>query len=119
MQDTIKEYEIALSDQYNIDEVGFQMGVISTAKVVTTSHRLGRPRTAQPGNRERVRIIEAICTAGFSIPPLIFFEGLMHQASSYEDASLPQSWSIGVRPNGWTNTEIGLHWLKESFRQLY
>ena len=39
----------------------------------------------------------------------------MHQASWYEDGSLPQGWSIGVSPNGWTNNEIGLHWLKEVF----
>ena len=115
VQDTIKEYGIALSDQYNFDETGFQMGVISTAKVVTTSDRLGRPRTTQPGNREWVTVIETICAAGFAIPPLIIFEGVMHQASWYEDGSLPQGWSIGVSPNGWTNNEIGLHWLKEVF----
>lgn len=51
------------------------MGVISTAKVVTTSDGLGRPRTAQPGNREWVRIIEIIYAAGFPIPPLIFLKG--------------------------------------------
>ncbi len=93
----LRNMGIALSDQYNFDETGFQMGVISTAKVVTTSDRLGRPRTTQPGNREWVTVIEAICAAGFTIRPLIIFEGVMHQASWYEDGSLPQGWSIGVR----------------------
>lgn len=52
VQATIAEYGIHEDDIYNFDETGFQMGVISTAKVVTESDQAGRPRTTQPGNRE-------------------------------------------------------------------
>jgi hypothetical protein len=41
---TIGEYGILNEDIYNFDETGFQMGVIATAKVVTSSERQGRPR---------------------------------------------------------------------------
>ncbi len=42
---TIIEYGILTDDVYKFDETGFQMGVISTAKVVTGSDRAGRPGT--------------------------------------------------------------------------
>jgi hypothetical protein len=60
VQATITEYGIDINDIYNFDETGFQMGVIATAKVVTSSDRQSRPRTTQPGNREWVTIIEAM-----------------------------------------------------------
>jgi hypothetical protein len=57
------------------------MGVITTAKVVTSTERAGRPRTTQPGNREWVTCIEAISARGTSIPLLIILEAIMHQTS--------------------------------------
>jgi hypothetical protein len=38
----IGKYGILDEDIYNFDETGFQMGVISTVKVVTGSERAGR-----------------------------------------------------------------------------
>ncbi len=115
VQDTIKEYGIAIQDQYNFVETGFQMGVVGTAKVVTGSDRVGRPRIPQQGNRELVTVIETIIAARLAIPRLIIFEGVMHQAAWYEGRLLSQDWKIGVSDNGWTTNEIGLHWLKDVF----
>ncbi|EED13341.1 conserved hypothetical protein [Talaromyces stipitatus ATCC 10500] len=50
VRDTIQKYGIIEQDIYNMDETGFQMGIISTAKAL------------QPGNREWVTAIEAINT---------------------------------------------------------
>jgi len=111
----VAEYGIHEDDIYNFDETGFQMGIISTAKVVTGNDRAGRPRTTQPGNREWVTVIETVCARGLAIPPLIIFEAVMHQAVWYENGLLPYDWSIGVSENGWTNNEIGLTWLKIVF----
>jgi hypothetical protein len=98
VQSAIAEYSIHNDDIYNFDETGFQMGVISTAKVVTSSDRAGRPRILQPGNREWVSVIETINTRGVTIPLLIIFEAKMHQASWYN--SIPDDWSIAVSDNG-------------------
>jgi len=38
VQNTIAKYGILEQDIYNCDETGFQMGVASTAKVITGSH---------------------------------------------------------------------------------
>ena len=115
VKDIIAEYGIAVEDQYNFDETGFQMEIVATAKVVTGTDRAGRLRTTQPGNREWVTAIEAVSANGFAIPPLIILEGVMHQASWYSDRVLPPDWTIAVSDNGWTNNDIGLIWLKDVF----
>jgi len=89
------------------------MGVISTAKVITSSDRVGRPRILQPGNREWVSVIEAINTRRVAIPPLIIFNAIMHQKRWYD--WILDNWSIAVSENGWTNNEIGFTWLKSTF----
>lgn len=114
VHDTVEQYGIVPEDYYNFDETGFQMGIISTSKVVTGTDRAGRPRTVQPGNREWVTAIEAISACGYLVPPLIIFEAIMHQEAWYK-TGIPGDWSIGVSPNGWTNDKIGLFWLKEVF----
>jgi hypothetical protein len=50
--DTIAKYSVTEEDIFNFDETGFQMGIISTSKVITSSDRKGRLRTKQPGNRK-------------------------------------------------------------------
>lgn len=115
VQAIIAEYGIHTGDIYNFDETGFQMGVISTAKVVTGSDRAGRPRTIQPGNREWVTIIETVNSRGFAIAPLVIFEAVMYQTAWYAQGILPLNWSIGVSENSWTNNEIGMYWLEHVF----
>jgi hypothetical protein len=87
------------------------MGVITTTKVVTRTDRAGRPRIVQPGNREWVTIIECINAFRGTIPPLVIFKAVMHQAAWYENDVIPHDWLIGVSENSWTINEIGLTWL--------
>jgi hypothetical protein len=112
----IGKYGILDADIYNFDETGFQMGVISTAKVITGAERSRRPVSVQPGNREWVTAIDCICADGQSLPPVIIFEGKMHQSTWY-DTELPRDWVIGVSDNGWTDNILGLTWLKDVFEK--
>src|SRR6201996_4574119 len=112
VRNTVAKYGILQEDTYNFDETGFQMGVISTSKVVTRSERRGRPRTQQPGNREWVTIVHAINACGWTLPAFVIFEAKLHQASWYRTPGLPGTWKIAVSENGWTTDEIGLEWLQ-------
>jgi hypothetical protein len=117
VQNTRAKYGIVDEDIYNFDETGFQMGVITTARVVTGSERrASRPVTLQPGNREWVTVIECICAHGWSLPPMVIFEGKLHQSTWYSE-QLPSNWSIGVSENGWTNDSLGLSWLVDIFEK--
>ena len=116
IQDTIAKYGIHKEDIYNFNETGFQMGVIATAKVITGAERSNRPTTIQLGNREWVTVIESLCSRGWSLPPVIIFEGKVHQSTWYTNA-LPTDWVIATSENGWTNDIIGLTWLKTVFHK--
>jgi hypothetical protein len=116
IESTIAKYGIQEEDIYNFDETGFQMGVISTAKVITGAERSNRPVSIQPGNREWVTAIDCISSAGWSLPPVVIFEGKVHQSTWYTNA-LPLDWTIGVSENGWTDDKLGLIWLQNVFEK--
>jgi len=60
VRNVVAKYGIVEEDIYNFDEAGFLIGMIATAKVVTSSESRNRPKTTQLGNREWVSIIQGI-----------------------------------------------------------
>ena len=112
VRNTIAKYGIVDEDIYNFDEAGFQMGVIGTARVVTSSEARNRPKKAQPGNREWVSIIQGISSYGWPLPPFIIFKGQSHLQAWYEESGLPGDWVITLSENGWTTNEIGYEWIQ-------
>ncbi|KAG6979124.1 Pogo transposable element with KRAB domain [Fusarium oxysporum f. sp. conglutinans] len=112
VENTIAKYGINLADIYNFDEVGFLMGMIASGMVVTGTERRGKPKSVQPGNREWITVIQAINAEGWEIAPFIIGAGQYHLANWYQESNLPGDWAIGTNPNGWTDNELGLEWLK-------
>ncbi|KAF4546842.1 Hypothetical protein D9617_195g075130 [Elsinoe fawcettii] len=111
VQETIDKYGVPEEDIWNFDETGFQMGVISTSKVITSSDRQGRPRTIQPGNREWVTVIEGINARGWLIPPFVILCGKVHLTTWYQ-TGIPLNWRLAISDKGWTNDELSLDWIK-------
>jgi len=68
-------------DIYNFDETGFMMGQITPTMVVTSSDRKGKPKLAQPGNREWVTVIQGVNSQGWTVPPFIIVKGKYHLSS--------------------------------------
>ena len=89
VQNTIKKYRILDEDIFNFDETGFQMGVISTAKVITGAERSRKPVSVQPGNQEQVTVIDCIASSGWALPPIIIYEGKLHPNTWYIDTEQP------------------------------
>jgi hypothetical protein len=112
VRNVMDKYAIQEGDIYNFDETGFQMGILSGAKVVTSSERRGRPRTKQPGNREWVTVIQAVCADGWVVPPYFVVKGKNHLLPWYQDSRFRPEWRVHTSENGWTTNEIGLDWLK-------
>jgi len=114
--DTIQKHGILEQDIYNMDETGFQMGIISTAKVVCGSEtRESHAKAIQPGNREWVTAIIAVNTAGWVLPPQIILAAKNHQSQWYK--AVPNDYRVSVSDNGWTNDALGLDWLQEVFEK--
>ena len=90
------------------------MGFISSQKVVTQAEYYSRRSILQPGNREWVTAIEAICADSYTLPPCIIFKGQIYIAGWFELSNLSRDWRIEVSNNGWTTDEIGLRWLQKN-----
>jgi DDE superfamily endonuclease/Tc5 transposase DNA-binding domain len=116
VRNTIDKWGIQQEDIYNFDETGFQMGVISTTKVITSIHKVRtKPMAIQPGNREWVTAIEAISATGQVLPPMVIFKGKMRQLAWYKE--IPRDWTIEVSDNGWTTDQLGYFWLSTVFNK--
>lgn len=106
------KYGIQDCDSYNFDEAGFMMGVICATMVVTRADRRGRGKSVQPGNQEWATVIEGINAEGWCLLPFLVVQGAYHLAHWYTESDLPQDWTIKTTPNGWTDNETGLEWIK-------
>lgn len=112
VRNTVAKYGITDADIFNFDETGFQIGVISSGTVVTSSERRSNTKLVQPGNRQWVTVIQGVNAMGWYVPPFIVVAGKFHLSSWYEETPLPNDWVIATSPNGWTTNEIGLEWIQ-------
>ena len=61
---------------------------------------------------------ESAPRAGIVLPHLIVFRGQSHQLGWHRELpslDLPPTWQFAISPNGWTDEELGLEWLKRCF----
>jgi hypothetical protein len=75
------KYGILDYDFYNFDKMGFIMGLIYLAMVVTRADRRGRGKAVQLGNREWATAIICTNTEGWSLPPFLVVQGETHLAN--------------------------------------
>ena len=54
VRDSIAKYGIHEDDIYNMDEIGFLMGLIATNKVITASERRHRPKATYTARKSRM-----------------------------------------------------------------
>ena len=97
-----------------MDETGFQMGVILTAKVICGADtRDSRAKAVQPGNREWATAIIAVNASRWALPPYIVLAAENHQSQWYNN--IPSNYQLSVSKNGWTTDKLGLDWLQNYF----
>ena len=90
------------------------MGMLSSAKVVTSSERGSRPRTNQSRNREFVTVIQGVCATCWTLPLYIVVKGKFHVIPWYRSGRFPSDWRIHTSTNGWTTNDIGLDSIKRA-----
>lgn len=115
VNDAVEKYGILSEDIYNMDETGFQIGIISTAKVVCGSdiRRNIDAKAVQPGNEEWATAIVAINATGWALPPQIILAAESHQSRWHHD--IPGNYTISISKDGWTNDGLGFEWLQKVF----
>lgn len=80
----ISEHGILNEDIYNFNETGFAMGLILTAKVITSTKTYGKPQFIQLSNYKWVIFIETINTEGWCLPPYIIFKAKNKQEGWFD-----------------------------------
>jgi hypothetical protein len=108
---TIEKYHIKKQNRHNMDEKGVMIGFISKVKVIISKYEK-KIYMVQPRNREWVSLIKCISMDGRRTRPWVIFKAKQHQKQWF--SALP-SVHIATSPNGWTDNEIGLEWLKVCF----
>jgi len=109
-EQVVTDNGIAQEDMYNMDEKGFMKGIGEEVKVVIP-RREEEAIPCQLGNREWVTVIEAISGAGELLPAFVIFEGKKVQ-DQWVNLKMDERMKIAVSEKGWTDSELGLEWLK-------
>ena len=121
LQRKITEYEVDSCHTYNMDEKGFMIGITTRTKHVFSRRMWEKGEvkaSLQDGNRAWVTLLACVCGDGTALPP-----GLLYDSAN---STLQSSWVeeiepgvhdvlVSSSPNGWTNNDIGLAWLKQVF----
>jgi hypothetical protein len=119
----MEEYNVQSSHIFNMDEKGFQLGRIGRTKRIFSKARYVKKGVRQPledGSSEWITVVACICSDGSALSPSLIFKAA--------NGAIQTSWVNAVQagnhsvfttssPSGWSNNDIGLHWLKEVFER--
>ncbi|KHJ32976.1 hypothetical protein EV44_g3566 [Erysiphe necator] len=95
-KDVVDRYGIQPGDIYNFDESGFMMGVVKGFYVIARADKQGKGRHGQ----------------WLVLTPLIIFKGEFVLEPWVNVLPKGKQWKTTATPNGWTNRDVTLLWLK-------
>ena len=119
----VEEYNVQPSHIFNMDEKGFQLGRIGRTKRIFSKARWDKKGVRQPledGSSEWITVVACICSDGSVLSPSLIFKAANGAIqTSWVDAVQAGNHSVFTTssPSGWSNNDIGLHWLKEVFER--
>ncbi|RYO52857.1 hypothetical protein AA0116_g11200 [Alternaria tenuissima] len=119
----MEEYNVQPSHIFNMDEKGFQLRRIGRTKRIFSKARWDKKGVRQPledGSSEWITVVACICLDGIVLSPSLIFKAANGAIqTSWVDAVQAGNHSVFTTssPSGWSNNDIGLHWLKEVFER--
>ncbi|EED14978.1 conserved hypothetical protein [Talaromyces stipitatus ATCC 10500] len=117
----IMQYNLASEQIYNMDEKGFMLGMMIKEKRIFSRYKYelgGFKQFLQDGNREWITTIACICADGKAISPSLIYSA---KSGNIQDSWLQdfdpkaQRCFFAASESGWTNNDIGYHWLVDVF----
>ncbi|RPA94353.1 CENP-B protein, partial [Choiromyces venosus 120613-1] len=120
-REIVQDFAIQPHNTYNIDEIGFLVGLGASEKVIEV---IRHPRqngsliyTNQDGTREFTTVIEGICGDGTPLEaPCIILKAKEFQSEWFKNLhGVPPRTLFGKSPNGWTDEKMGARFLKRNF----
>ncbi|SPO23066.1 related to transposases [Ustilago trichophora] len=116
LAEIMREYHVASTNVFNMDETGFMFGQAGSERIIVPSGEPAARYKAQPGTRESATIIECIGSGGQVLSPLIITKGRVHTVGEQRRMEgVPASWRFAKTDNGWTSHALGLEWLETIF----
>ncbi|PVH68777.1 DDE-domain-containing protein [Cadophora sp. DSE1049] len=109
------KYSIHWKDIFNMDEIGFRVGCISSTTVITHKN-IRKVYTCDPVDRESVSVIECISAAGYAIDCYIIMPGAVYLEKMFNN-NLPPGTKISCSEKGYSSDELALEWLKHFDQQ--
>ncbi|RYN15563.1 hypothetical protein AA0115_g12988, partial [Alternaria tenuissima] len=123
LHEKMEEYNVQPTHIFNMDEKGFQLGRIGRTKRIFSKARWDKKGVRQPledGSSEWITVVACICSDGSVLSPSLIFKAANGAIqTSWVDAIQAGNHSVFTTssPSGWSNNDIGLHWLKEVFER--
>ncbi|SPO21142.1 related to transposases [Ustilago trichophora] len=116
LAEIMREYHVASTNVFNMDETGFMFGQAGSERIIVPSGEPAAWYKAQPGTRESATIIECIGSGGQVLSPLIITKSRVHTVGEQRRMEgVPASWRFAKTDNGWTSHALGLKWLETIF----
>lgn len=109
----MREYSVASTDVFNMDETGFMFGLGASERVVVSTGDLASRFSAQPGTRGSASVIECIGSGGQVLPPLIITKGKHRTVGEQRRMNgIPASWHLSESDSGCINSELAVEWVE-------
>ncbi|KAE8179585.1 hypothetical protein CF328_g9433 [Tilletia controversa] len=110
LKDVVAKHGIVAEDIWNMDEIGFRIGIGGSQWIVTLCHS-HEARVASSTSRESVTCIEAVSVGGNHISPMVIVAGSQH-SEAWAKNDLPSDTLIGVSDSGYSDDILALQWIK-------
>jgi hypothetical protein len=117
----ITQYHLEARVIYNMDEMGFLIGLIGRSKRIFSKRQWEKKEvrvSLQDGSRKFLTLLACCCADGSSLPPSLIYAAAKGaiQSSWVEDIKAGEhKVFVSSSPTDWSNDDVGLAWLEQVF----
>lgn len=101
----MRNYSVASTEIYNINETGFMLGQGSTEQVVVPAGDQAAQFKAKPGTQESATVIKCIRSGGQVLLPLIITKGRIHTVGEHQRMEKHSSHVELLKDNQWLDKQ--------------
>ncbi|KAE8264368.1 hypothetical protein A4X09_0g6984 [Tilletia walkeri] len=110
LKTTVDREEIFACDMWNVDDVGFRVGIGGKQRIITLNPTR-EAHLASETCRDFMTCIETVSALGQHIDPMVIMSASQH-SESWVNNDLPDTTLLAVSPNGYTDDILALKWIK-------
>jgi hypothetical protein len=109
----LEKFGITFKDMYNIDKIGYQIGVLN-GKIVITHLQTKAIYLANLDNRESLTAIETIYKDNIAIAPFLIFKGDVLKEDYFKN-DLNNETILAISAFSYTNKQLSIKYIKHFY----